>query len=50
MFQIETALLDFEGPVNVDTGKMSVVKRCVHITRFPLIFLLKCPIACFMVK
>lgn len=29
MFQIEAALLDFEGTINVDTGKTSVVKGCV---------------------
>jgi len=34
MFQIETALLDFEGPVNVDSGKTSVVKRYVAICLF----------------
>jgi ubiquitin carboxyl-terminal hydrolase 25/28 len=38
MFQIETALLDFEGPVNVDAGTTSVVKRYVTYCASPVDF------------
>jgi ubiquitin carboxyl-terminal hydrolase 25/28 len=30
MFQIETALLDFDGQVSAESDKTSVVKRCAE--------------------